>query len=112
MRENTQNVVPLFQSGFPRHDVDMIETLLLVAVGDEISIDCVERTSMSLGEMRQEFLAAPTMELKGFAMPLYRWRFELNTRHIDLYVIDAGSYRAFYYKPRIDGFRWLASAQL
>jgi hypothetical protein len=100
MSANLDNVVPLFRHGFPVRDVEIIETLLLLATGgDEVVIEDVSITSMTVQQLAERFGAGPDMELLGLAMPVLRWRFPLESRAVELFVVDAGGYRAFYYRP-------------
>lgn len=103
MSAKPDNVVQLFRHGFPARDVEMIETLLLLVTGgDEVPIDDVAMTPMTLSDLVERFGVGPDMELKGLAMPVSRWQFPLETRALELFVVDAGGYRAFYYRPDAD----------
>ncbi len=100
MHLKTDNVVALFRAGFPVAEAEIIETLLMIATGDEISIEDVESTTKTLDELDVEFGVAPTMSLQGMAYPLWRWTFPLNQVELRMYVVDTGRYRAYYYQPQ------------
>lgn len=97
MQTNSNNVVALRKHGFPVIHVDVIETLLMmVCQGDEVPIESVSQTPLSIEQLSARFESEPDMVLKGLAMPVYRWRFQLERHFTELFVVDAGSYRAFY----------------
>ncbi|PPU05588.1 hypothetical protein JH298_21790 (plasmid) [Xanthomonas campestris pv. campestris] len=96
----SDNVVPLFRHGIPARDAESIESMLLLATGgDEVTIDEVEITSMTIASLATRFGVGPDMELRGLVMPVSRWLFPLECCSLELFVVDAGGYRAFCYRP-------------
>ncbi|KGK66380.1 hypothetical protein NB99_08935 [Xanthomonas citri pv. fuscans] len=101
MTRSLDNIVPLFRHGIPGRDVETIESLLLLATGgDEITIDEVEITQLTIAGLSSRFGTGPDMELMGLAMPVLRWQFPLEWCALELFVVDAGGYRAFCYRPQ------------
>lgn len=97
MQTKSNNVVSLHRHGFPCIHADLIETLLMmVCQGDEIPIESVSQTPLSIEQLTERFQCEPDMVLKGLAMPVFRWRCQLNSHYTELFVVDAGPYRAFY----------------
>ena len=104
MEGSANNVIPLRRSGFAPEDVDAIEMIMRVHVGEEVSLRDMEITDEPLDSIARRMAAEPgaiQSESHGWRFPVTQWRFRpCDGTRLVLTVIDEGRRRIF--KHRIE----------
>ncbi|MET4727959.1 hypothetical protein ABIE09_001766 [Lysobacter enzymogenes] len=104
MEGSANNIIPLRRNGFAPEDVDAIEMIMRVHLGEEVSLRDMEITDETLQSISKRMAAEPgttQSESRGWRFPVMQWRFRpRDGTRLVLIVIDEGRRRIF--KHRIE----------
>jgi hypothetical protein len=104
MEGSAHNVIPLRRNEISSEDVDAIEMIMRVHVGEDVSLRNMEITDEPLESISKRMAAEPgasQSESHGWRFPVMQWRFRpSNGTRLVLTVIDEGRRRFF--KHRVE----------
>ncbi|UZW61884.1 hypothetical protein [Lysobacter enzymogenes] len=104
MEGSANNVIPLRRNGVAAEDVDAIEMIMRVHVGEEVSLRDMEMTDEPMESISRRMAAEPgatQSESRGWRFPVMQWRFHpCDGTRLVLTVIDEGRKRIF--KHRVE----------
>ncbi|QQQ00868.1 hypothetical protein [Lysobacter enzymogenes] len=104
MEGSANNVIALRRNGIAAEDVDAIEIIMRVHVGEDVSLRDMEITDEPLESIAKRMAAEPgaaQSESRAWRFPVMEWRFHpYDGSRLVLTVIDEGRRRIF--KHRIE----------